>query len=170
MSSGMHNGWAVGVNPSGRAYWWPCLQVSYREATGQESSSSVTCLQSRHVCYSNLDNCWQKAEEIGSWECPSTGWPRKCFTIVLVLVQHLTLQALEGCGSESSQSTHHCASKSSSPQGSVEPAQHIRMLSAFSMCQLWGPNVPSSLETIATSYPGLGFTPMISFCNDPISK
>ena len=64
------------ADPYSGTHCWSWLEVSYMEATVKT------------YLLEQFGYCCQKAEEIGSWECQSTGWPRKCLTIVLALVQH----------------------------------------------------------------------------------
>lgn len=121
------------------------------EDSGQGSSPGVICLQSRHVCYSDLDTAAKRQRKLApgnlAGSCSLEGWPRKCFTTMPALVQHLKFKALEGCGSESSQLTHHCASKSFPPRQSIQSAQCVFMPSVLSMCQLLGPKFPFPIVT-----------------------
>lgn len=137
--------------------------------SAQGSSPGVIRRQSIHVCHSDLDTA---AEKTCSWDlsgsCSREGWPRKCLPTMPALVQHLKVTALNGCGSESSQLTHHRASKSFPPRESRQPAY---FLYAFFIC-VFMPSALSMCPFPDNGHSGAWHTPSISsyIRKYPISK
>lgn len=119
--------WLETVNPSSGAYW---LEVSSngRFCSGVlswcDTLSVNTCLSQwfGYYCRENLllGTCLEVVlGKVG---------PGNASPPMLALVQRLKFKALDRCGSESSQLTHHRASKSFPPRERRQPAQCVFML------------------------------------------